>query len=80
MKPTVLLTFFIGCLLISIFHLPVLGAKPANAGNHLLTIPSASFNVDPDLLVPLEIVNKIALKKARELWGGRDVWRAYPLL
>lgn len=69
MKPTVLLTFFIGCLLISVFHLPILGVNSADADSRLLSRPSANFNVDQNLLVPLDIVNKIALEKALELWG-----------
>ena len=69
MKPAVVLNFFIGFLLISASHLPILGANSADADNRFLAMPSANFNLDQDLLVPLEVVKKIALEKAQELWG-----------
>jgi len=52
-----------------LFCITVVGLPSLYAGNHLLRMPSADFNLKHDLLVPLPTINKLALNKARELWG-----------
>jgi hypothetical protein len=69
MKLSVLYRILIGCLLMGIFHLPTSGTVPAEASDYLLSMPSANYNLDPDLLVPMEVVEQVALKKAQELWS-----------
>jgi hypothetical protein len=45
-------------------------AGAADGNGTFLGMPSANKdNIDPAILVPLDVVNRIALEKARELWG-----------
>lgn len=63
MRRAVLFLFLIGCLVMA-------GDDPASAadaGEASLALPAA--NMDLDNLVPSAIVKKIALDKAKELWG-----------
>lgn len=65
-----LFIFFIACLALVTCPCLFAGEEPAGAadpGETALALPAA--NMDIKNLVPLNIVRRIALEKARELWG-----------
>lgn len=70
MRRSVFLLFLIGCLVLAASLFVMAGeddASAADAGEPSLGLPSA--NMDVENLVPLSIVEEIALWKAKELWG-----------
>lgn len=73
MKRSVLLIFLIICFELAAspwFKIGAESADAADAAGASLGLPVANMDsIDPDRLVPLEIVNRIALQKAQELWG-----------
>lgn len=73
MKQSILLIFLVACLALLTSPCCEVGVGPAGAAEAegaFIGLPTADTdNIDPDRLVPLEIVNRIALKKAQELWG-----------
>lgn len=73
MKRAVLFVFLIACLVLATSPCLKVGldtASAADAHGTSLGLPAANIdNIDPDSLVPLSIAKRIALKKAKELWG-----------
>jgi hypothetical protein len=73
MKQRILLIFIVACLALATSPWGEVGGGPAGAAEAEgapLGLPNADTdNIDPERLVPLGIVNRIALKKAQELWG-----------
>jgi hypothetical protein len=66
----VLSIFLVACLVLTVSPWVIAGEDPASAadaGKISLSLPGA--NMELDNLVPLSIVKKITLNKAKELWG-----------
>ncbi len=73
MKRTVVFMLLIACFVMGTCPWIKMGwsiADAADAQSKALGMPAVNADdIDPDNLVPLNIVNRIALQKAQELWG-----------